>query len=105
MQLRESTDLKRLFSALGEAQDDVLPDDLTLLDEQSLIISPPLAGFEDFDTVGTGLSLFVALAAGWAAIKGYERNGRSIGWGLTWAAFGWLAPLPTLVVSAVKSGD
>lgn len=104
MQLRESTDIKRLLSALGETPDDALPDDLTLLDEQSLILSPPLADLSDLDIGGMSLSLFVALTAGWAAIKGYERNGRSVGWGLTWAALGWLVPVPTLVVTAVKSG-
>ncbi len=102
MQLRPATDIKRLFSALGESPFDETTD-LVRIDEQALVVDAPLASLEDLDIGVASISLSIALVAGWVAIKGYERNGQSLGWGLTWAALGWLMPVPALVVSAVKS--
>jgi hypothetical protein len=49
---------------------------------------------------GLGISALIALAAGWSAIKAYERNNESVPWGLTWAVTGFLFPLPAVAYSA-----
>ena len=103
MQLRDSTDVKRLFSALGDTDDylDINVDDLVQVDEQ-ILVANDIQGLAEVDSGALTLSILVALASGWVAIRGYERHNRSIGWGLTWAAFGFLMPLPALAVSAFQ---
>jgi hypothetical protein len=46
------------------------------------------------------LSLLVALAIGWTAIQGYERNAESLTWGLGWGALGYLFPVPAVAFTA-----
>jgi hypothetical protein len=46
----------------------------------------------------------VGAAAGWSAIKGYERT-RSMPWGLAWGALSVAFPLPALIATAVLRSD
>lgn len=96
LSLRPSDDVKRLFSALGEAPGDPTELSLAQLDEYSLTPANALA---DIDLSSFSLSALVAVATAWVAIRGYERNHRSIGWGLIWGVFGYLLPIPAVAVS------
>ena len=104
IQLRSTDDVKRLFSAFGDLS--LGGTDLSLhdVDEASLFVSRPggidLADLSEVDTGSLLLSLAVASATGWTAIKAYERNGRSVGWGLVWATLGFLMPLPAVAYAA-----
>jgi hypothetical protein len=99
MSLRTPDDVRRLFSALG---DDLTHEDGALSIAQ--IDEMALSDFEEpVDGSSLGLTLLVAVATGWAAIKGYERNDESMGWGLTWASLGYLFPIPAVIYSAVKN--
>lgn len=96
--LRTPDDVKRLFSALGdEMQHETLS--IAMVDEMALSAAP---GMEEGALSALALSVAVAIAAGWSAIQGYQRNAGSMPWGLTWAALGFLFPVPAVVYSAVK---
>lgn len=94
--LRTPDDVKRLFTALA---------DVPLLHENAGMSEVDELGLAEtglfFNTPAMGLSLLVALATGWTAIKAYERND-SMPMGLAWAALGFLFPVPAVVYTAVK---
>jgi hypothetical protein len=96
LQLRSPDDVKRLFSALGDqlSSGDTA---LTLSDVDALALSGTTLG--EGEGTSFALSLLVALSIGWVAIRGYERNNRSIPWGLAWGAFGYLLPIPAVAAS------
>lgn len=102
LQLRSPDDVKRLFSALGS-----LPrpeTDLTVSDIDTLALHGDTDNLDAFDAIDPNsfmLSLLVAFATGWVAIRGYERN-KSVSWGLAWAAFGYLLPVPAIVASSYQ---
>jgi hypothetical protein len=95
--LRTPDDVKRLFSALA---------DVPLLHENAGMSEVDELGLAEtglfFNTPGLGLSFLVALATGWTAIKGYERNG-SMPMGLAWGLLGFMFPVPAVVYTAVRS--
>ncbi len=97
LKLRTPDDVRRLFSALG--------DDLTH-ESGGLSVSEidqmSLEAMEEVDPTGLVLTLLVAVLSGFVAIRGYERNGESMGWGLTWAGLGFMFPLPTLLYSSIR---
>jgi hypothetical protein len=97
LQLRSPDDVKRLFSALGDVP---TPDmGLTVSDVDTLALyGGTESSLDAIDPNSFLLSILVALTTGWVAIRGYERN-RSMAWGLTWAAFGYLLPLPAIAAS------
>ena len=97
LQLRSPDDVRRLFSALGELPAPQV--DLSVSDVDQLALAGRSNPLDDIDGGSFFLSLLVALSVGWVAIRGYERNGRSVGWALTWAAFGYLLPLPAIGLS------
>ena len=45
------------------------------------------------------LSVLVAMAAAWVAVRAYERNDRSMPWALAWGALGYLVPVPAVAAS------
>jgi len=93
--LRTPDDVRRLFSALG---DEMTHEALSVADVDTMALEQP----EDDGFVTTlTLSLLVALAAGFSAVRGYQRNAGSMPWGLTWGALGYLFPVPAVVYSAV----
>jgi hypothetical protein len=94
LQLRSPDDVKRLFSALGELPSPQV--DLSVSDVDQLALLGGGNPLDDIDPGSFALSLLVALSIGWVAVRAYERNGKSMGWALTWALFGYLSPLPTL---------
>ncbi len=98
--LRTPDDVKRLFSALGDVPLTHETGALSVaqLDELALSQSD-----EPIEWGSVGLSLFVALAAGFSAIKGFERNNADLQWGLGWGLLGWLFPVPSVVYAAYKS--
>lgn len=99
LKLRTPDDVRRLFSALG--------DDLTH-ESGGLSVSEidqiSLEAMEEVDPAGLLLTLLVATLSGFIAIRGYERNHESMGWGLTWAGIGFLFPLPSLVYASLRKG-
>lgn len=99
LQLRTPDDVRRLFSALG--------DDLTH-ESGGLSVSEidqmSLEAMEEVDPTGLFLTLLVATLSGFTAIRGYERNNESMGWGLAWAGIGFLFPLPSLAYAAIRKG-
>jgi hypothetical protein len=99
LQLRSPDDVKRLFSALRSELPPV--SELTLADVDALALAggSDSGGLSEIDMSSLGLSLLVALATGWVAIRGYERGGGSMGWGLAWGLFGYLLPLPAVAAS------
>jgi hypothetical protein len=94
--LRTPDDVKRLFTALA---------DVPLLHENAGMSEVDELGLAEtglfFNAPAMGLSLVVALATGWTAIKAYERNG-SMQMGMAWAALGFLFPVPAVVYTAVR---
>jgi hypothetical protein len=96
--LRTPDDVRRLFSALG---DDLTHETgaLSVAEIDELALSGDL---EEINVAGLGITLLVAVATSWVAIKGYERNHHAMGWGVTWGALGFLFPLPAMIYSAVK---
>lgn len=99
LQLRSPDDVKRLFSALGELAPDLSAVSLSDVDALALSGSGGGGSLDEIDTSSFALSLLVALSIGWVAIRGYERNGRSVPWGLAWGAFGYLLPIPAVAAS------
>lgn len=101
-QLRTPDDVRRLFSALGE---DLTHESAGLsvsqLDQMSLEAAEPLS-LDEINVTGLSLSLLVAVATSWVAIKGFQRNRGSLGWGLAWGGFGLLFPAPAVVYTALK---
>lgn len=95
LQLRSPEDVKRLFSALGSLPPDPAQESLADIDALSL---QPVGALDGVETNSLALSLLVALATGWVAIRAYERS-RSLGVGLAWASFGYLLPLPAIAAS------
>ncbi len=95
--LRTPDDVRRLFSALG--------DDLTH-ESGGLSVSDidqmSLEAMEEVDPTGLALTLVVALLSGFIAIRGYERNSESMGWGLTWAGLGFMFPVPSLLYTSLN---
>jgi hypothetical protein len=102
LSLRTPEDVKRLFSALGDVPLTHESGGLSVAQVDELSLSGALEGFGELDT-GFVLSLLVAAAAGYSAIKGYERNQGSLSWGLSWGVLGWAFPLPSVVYAAAKS--
>lgn len=98
LQLRSPDDVKRLFSALSGLE--ASNEDLTLADVDSLALQGSSA-LSEVDSSSVALSLLVAMATGWVAIRGYERN-KSVSWGLAWAGFGYLWPLPAIAASYAR---
>ena len=103
LQLRNADDVKRLFSALGEDPSS-LQAALSIYDADEASLNAPGA-LEAIDTTTFMLSLVVAVATGFSAIKGFERNGKSLGWGLTWGVLGFLMPLPVAAYAALKESN
>ena len=97
-QLRTPEDMWRLFSALGDTMDHE-SGGLSIAQVDELALGAELT--EEEGLYGLGLSLLVAVAAGWSAIKAYERNNGSMPWGLTWGVTGFLFPVPAAIYSAV----
>jgi len=97
LQLRSPDDVKRLFSALGEMP--ASQADLSVSDVDQLALLDGGSPLDDIDGGSFFVSLLVALSVGWVAVRAYERNNRSVGWALTWAAFGYLLPLPAIGLS------
>lgn len=97
LQLREQTDPKRLFSALGDALADEGSTSLAQF-EESVLAAP---SDEDMQLAFWGLLLSMGIAAGaaWSAIQAYERNNNSMGRGLAWGVLGAFFPLPTVLVT------
>lgn len=99
LKLRTPDDVRRLFSALG---DDLTHESGGLsvsdIDQMSLEV------MEDVDPTGLLLTLLVATLSGFIAIRGYERNNESMGWGLAWAGLGFMFPLPSLVYASFRQG-
>ena len=95
--LRTPDDITRLFTALGDSLTHESGGYGSLSDIDELALS----SLDEADTKGIALSLAIALAAGWVAINGYERN-QSMGWGLTWAGLGYFFPLSSVIYTALK---
>lgn len=95
--LRTPDDVRRLFSALG--------DDLTH-ERGALSVSDvdqmSLEAMEEVDPTGLILTLAVAVLSGFIAIRGYERNDESMGWGMTWASLGFMFPVPSLIYTSLQ---
>lgn len=103
IQLRTADDIKRLVSAFGDFSEPLAQTDLSLHDVEDLALQPQATvSLDDIDTSGLLLSTLVAVATGWVAIKGFERNAGSMGWGMTWAALGFLMPLPAVLYAALQ---
>lgn len=96
--LRTPEDLRRLFSALG----DDMEHETGALSVAQVDAMALEAAENDGAFAALGLTLVVALAAGWSAIRGYQRNMDSMPWGVTWGVLGFLFPVPAVVYSAVK---
>jgi hypothetical protein len=94
LQLRSPDDVKRLFSAIGGGYG---LSDLTLAEVDTLALHKG-ADLSEIDVPILALSLAVALVTGWVAIRGFDRN-HSMSWGLAWAGFGFLYPLPAIALS------
>ncbi len=99
LQLREQTDPKRLFSALADGLVDEESTSLTQF-EENMLAAPTDADMQ-LAFWGLFLSMGVAAAAAWSAIRAYERNNESMAKGITWGMLGAFFPLPTVVVTAV----
>ncbi len=97
MRLRTPEDLRRLFSALGDELVHESIMDVTQIDEMAME-----GILEDVDWGALYISALVALATGYAAIRGYERNDGSLGWGLGWGALGFLFPVPAAGYTLLK---
>jgi hypothetical protein len=95
--LRTPEDVRRLFSALGDA---LVHESgaLSLAELDQLALAAPE---DDGSFAALYLSLVVAVAAGFSAIRGYQRNSGSMPWGVAWGALGYLFPVPAVVYSAV----
>jgi hypothetical protein len=99
-QLRTAADVKRLFSALGdELEHESMGDSLSL----ATVEQDALQAYTPEDLSSLYISLLVAGATGWAAIKGFQRNAGSVPWGLAWGVLGFMFPVPAVVYSAVKN--
>ena len=98
--LRTPDDVKRLFTALGDVPLMHEGGGLSVaqLDEMSLS-----GAGEEIDMTAVGVSVLVAVAAGYSAIKGFQRNMGSMPWGVGWGVLGWLFPVPSVVYATVKS--
>ena len=99
--LRTPDDVRRLFSALGDVPLTHESGHLSVADVDQMALAGDLG--DEVDMAVLGVSLIVAMASGWAAIKGYQRNQGSMGWGLTWAGLGFMFPLPAVAYTAYKS--
>ncbi|MEE8615518.1 MAG: hypothetical protein V3T11_09950 [Roseateles sp.] len=100
--LRTPDDVRRLFSALGdELTHETGALSVTDIDNMALN-GVGLDALDEVDATGLGITVLVAMAAGWSAIKAYERNQHQMQWGLAWGVLGGLFPLPAVVYSAVK---
>jgi hypothetical protein len=95
--LRTPDDLRRLFSALGDA----LVHESGALSVAELDQMALAAPEDEGNFMGLYLSVLVALAAGFSAVRGYQRNAGSMPWALTWGTMGYLFPVPAVVYSAV----
>jgi hypothetical protein len=95
--LRTPDDIRRLFSALS---DDLTHENLSLTAVDAEALAPPE---DDGLLTSLGISLLIAVAAGWTAVKGYERNMGSVPWGVTWGVTGFLFPVPAIVYTAIQS--
>lgn len=96
--LRTPDDVKRLFSALG--------DPLTHESGGFSLASLDETGLNELgegDSRALLLNLAVAAAVGWSAINAYERNARSIGWGLTWAGVSYFFPISSVIYTGVRN--
>jgi hypothetical protein len=102
LSVRTPDDVKRLFSALGGVALTHESGGLSVAQVDELSLSGSMGGFGELD-MGFVLSLLVAAAAGYSAIRGYERNQGSMPWGLGWGLLGWAFPVPSVVYSAVKN--
>lgn len=103
LQLRPAHDALRLFSALADADD--FSDQLSLYDIDLAAvqpIDPAAAAAAGVTALAILLSLSVAAAVGWVAIKGYERNHGSMGWGIVNAVTGYVLPVPAAIYTAVR---
>ena len=96
--LRTPEDVRRLFSALGDDMEHE-SGNLSLSDMEQLALAQ--AEEPGIDWSGVGVTIAVVIAAGWTAIKGYERNNESLPWGLSWGVLGYLFPIPAVIYSAV----
>ena len=100
LRLRTPEDVRRLFSALG---DDLTHESgglsVSQLDQMSL---ESLETLDEVNMTGLTLSLAVAVATSWVAIKAYERNSGSMPWGLAWGGLGLLFPAPAVLYTALN---
>lgn len=101
LQLRQPTDAKRLLSALSPAPAGESPVDLSLydIDERALLQASGGPALDEVDMQALALSVLVAMAAVWVAVRAYERNDRSMPWALAWGALGYLVPVPAVAAS------
>jgi hypothetical protein len=104
LQLRPQNDMARLFSALG---DDLAYEDSTSLTqfEENVLAADnasDAAALGSALAIGLIASAAVAFMASWSAIRGYERNAESLGAGLLWGLAGFMFPIPTAIVTALK---
>lgn len=95
--LRTPDDVRRLFSALGDQMEHEAA--LSVADVDAMALEQVE---DDGAFVALTLSVLAAAAAGWSAVKGYQRNMGSMPWGVTWGVLGFLFPVPAVVYSAVK---
>lgn len=102
LQLRAPDDFRRLLSALSPVPFEDPAVDLSLydIDERALMQrSEPALSLDNIDGSALALSVLVAMATAWVAVRAYERHGESMTWALAWGAFGYLLPLPAVAAS------
>jgi hypothetical protein len=98
MKLRTPDDVRRLFSALG----DELTHEAHGLSVHDVDEAALQGDLEQIDWGSFGLTTLVAMATGWTAIRGYERHGELLPWGLVWAVLGFLFPVPAVAWTAFQ---
>lgn len=98
--LRTPDDVRRLFSALGDVPFTHESGGLSVAQLDELALSQAV---EEIDWSSIGVSLAVAAAAAFSAIKSFERNQGSMPWGVGWGLLGWMFPVPSVAYAAYKS--
>jgi hypothetical protein len=103
LQLRPQNDMARLFSALGDDLTYEASTSLTQFEENVLAAdASDASGLSPAFALGLLASAAIAFMASWSAIRGYERNGEELLPGLLWGFAGFLFPIPTAIVTAIK---